>query len=342
MVGEREVRVAWKIMEIGRDDQCAGCGVHLPAGSTAVWFSGEQRVRCVECAATYTDPDADGGAAQPSAVPPPAPLGALADLALPALPPAVPLRGMGSNPDAPTGEASTLESAAGASAQREYERRSQRELARKQKEVEEDAQWRQAVKEKHPFLGRIAVATTPRPTIGPESQSTTAWKTGAEGERRVAEVLAAVPGVQVLHDVGMPGTDNANIDHIAVGPAGVYVIDAKKYSGAIELRDLGRGLRTDHRLYVNNRDRTPLADGVLAQMAAVRGVLGPAFAEVPIWGVLCFIGAEWSRPMRPKIVNGVTALWPVKLTEHVSTAGNFSAVVPIVADHLRTVLRPAG
>ena len=42
----------------------------------------------------------------------------------------------------------------------------------------------------------------------------------------------------VLHDRAVPG-GRANIDHIAVVPSGVWVIDTKHYRGRLEQRDLG-------------------------------------------------------------------------------------------------------
>lgn len=317
----------WKLMPIGRDDVCAGCGVALPAGTKAVWFSTEKKVRCVECAASHVEPAPSAAAVAETTPGSPAP-----SLPLTSLPPPSPAK---------EDRKPSLHHEAGGSAQREYERRSQRELAKKQQKVDEDAEWRRATVEARPVLGRLATALTPKPTIGAESQSTTAWKTGAEGERRVAEVLAAAVGVEAMHDLRMPGTSSANIDHIAVGPAGIYVIDAKKYSGGIEERNVGSVFRPDWRLYVNGRDRTKLADGVLGQLDAVRKVLGDSFAAVPVRGVLCFIGCEWGWIMKPKIVNGVTALWPLKLSEFVSAPGQFAHLVPAVAAHLRTVLKPA-
>jgi hypothetical protein len=121
---------------------------------------------------------------------------------------------------------------AGRSALREHERRASRELARKQKAVDADATWRREIVEKRPVLGRIATTLTAKPTIGPESQATRAWKTGAIGEQLVGDLLESCTGVEVLHDRRMPRS-KANIDHIAVAPTGVYVIDAKRYDGAV-------------------------------------------------------------------------------------------------------------
>jgi hypothetical protein len=61
------------------------------------------------------------------------------------------------------------------------------------------------------------------------SQPTRAWRDGARGERATARRLQRLKdhGYVVLHDLQVPGT-HANIDHLAVGPAGVFVIDSKR------------------------------------------------------------------------------------------------------------------
>ncbi len=60
------------------------------------------------------------------------------------------------------------------------------------------------------------------------------WRAGAEGERLVADELdqLAASGWRVLHDVRWPGRPVANLDHVAVGPGGVVVVDTKNWSRA--------------------------------------------------------------------------------------------------------------
>jgi hypothetical protein len=41
-------------------------------------------------------------------------------------------------------------------------------------------------------------------------------------------------GWVVLHDLAVPGS-RANIDHLAIGPGGVFVIDSKLYTGRLHL-----------------------------------------------------------------------------------------------------------
>ncbi len=249
-----------------------------------------------------------------------------------------------SDADAPSpgGPPTRERGVAGASVRKEYERRSARERTRKEAVAAADEEWRQRTKRDHPVVGRVASALTPKPVLGAESQATAAWKQGEAGELRVAEILDAVPGISVLHDRGIPNS-RANIDHLAVGPAGVFVVDAKNYSGSVEKRDVGGWFRRDERLYVGGRDRTKVVAGVVHQMEVVRASLGPIFESVPVHGVVCFVGAQWPLVLRrPLRVNDVVALWPKALAGLVARGGPLdAAAVLAVADALARTLKPA-
>jgi hypothetical protein len=73
------------------------------------------------------------------------------------------------------------------------------------------------------------------------SPDAVAWRQGAAGERRTARLLAGLErqGWVVLHDLAVPGS-RANIDHLVVGPGGVFVIDSKQYRGRLRLDPSGR------------------------------------------------------------------------------------------------------
>ena len=81
--------------------------------------------------------------------------------------------------------------------------------------------------------------------LNDEPRSTRAWAIGARGEEKLAEAL---DGFTVLHDRRVSGT-RGNIDHVVVAPAGVFVVDAKRYEGRIEIRNPGWLLRPDERLH---------------------------------------------------------------------------------------------
>jgi hypothetical protein len=67
------------------------------------------------------------------------------------------------------------------------------------------------------------------------------WRRGAAGERRTARLLDPLErhGWAVLHDLAIPGS-RANIDHLVIGPGGVFVVDSKQYRGWLQLDGSGR------------------------------------------------------------------------------------------------------
>jgi len=175
---------------------------------------------------------------------------------------------------------------AGASAGREYERRR--------------ASRRQRVQARFgKRLGGVLLNVTDDP------QSTQAWASGASGERELAQALSMVEGIRVLHDRCVPGT-RGNIDHIVIGPAGVFVIDSKNHEGTVRVRDVGGLFRRDERLFVGRRDCTKLADGLSWQTGAVHRALGSgSSSQTPITPVLCFVRAGWPLFRPPEVFRGV-------------------------------------
>jgi hypothetical protein len=159
--------------------------------------------------------------------------------------------------------------------------------------------------------------------LSEDPQSTRAWAKGAEGERRVGAGLDALEaaGVVALHDRRIPGS-RANIDHIAVGPSGVWVIDAKRYSGEVAKKDVGGWFKTDVRLFVGRRDCTRLLTAMAKQVTAVVNALGSELAHVPVRSVLCFVDAEWPWFAKPFELQGVMIAGPKATARMVSQRGD--------------------
>jgi Nuclease-related domain len=90
-------------------------------------------------------------------------------------------------------------------------------------------------------LGVLAAVATGWGLRFRPSSDAVAWRRGAMGERRTARLLAGLEpyGWTVLHDLAIPGS-RANIDHLAIGPGGVFVIDSKQYRGRLQLDPSGR------------------------------------------------------------------------------------------------------
>ena len=198
--------------------------------------------------------------------------------------------------------------AAGSSARREYERRSAKREAR--------------IREAHPRIGGFLLA------IAEEPHSTTAWARGARGEEILGQGLDSLEprGVRILHDRRIPRT-RANIDHIAVGPTGVHVIDAKRYKGRPALRVEGGIIRPRiQKLMVGSRDCTRLVEGMHKQLEVVRAALERAgFAGVPVHGTLCFVDADWPLFGGSFFISDVAVLWPKKLSERLLAPGEITA-----------------
>ena len=269
-------------MVIRRADRCASCGVDLPAGTRAEWDSSARAVTCLPCAAEHggTAVDAPTGVDLPVSHPEPE-----------------------SDPSTQSTVPRPLDvGTPGASARAEHDRRQARREAR----IEE--RWGTG------RLGRLAKALSDDP------QSTKAWAQGAAGEERVAAVLheRLRERAVLLHDRRVPGT-RGNIDHIAIAASGVWIIDAKRYRGKVERRDVGGVFRADLRLFVGGRDRTTLVQGLQWQHDAVVTALGGTPA--PVHRVLCFVDADWSLFARPIRLDEVVVVWPRKLAELIDEPG---------------------
>jgi len=215
------------------------------------------------------------------------------------------------DPDQSTEPEEVTSGQAGASARREYERR------RAKDEAKIRARWGK--------LGGIAVA------LSDERQSTEAWKKGAVGEERLGERLdgAASPTFVVLHDRRIPGT-RRNIDHIVITTQGVHVVDAKRYSGKVERRRSEGILRAPvEQLFVGGNDRTKLVHKLHEQMDLVRDVVGP---EVPVFGALCFVNADWPLVGGDVTIDGVRVLWPKRLVKDLKNANDGPHDVDMIRD----------
>jgi hypothetical protein len=79
----------------------------------------------------------------------------------------------------------------------------------------------------------VAVLVGWRLRFRPSEQART-WQRGAQGERRTARLLDRLTrdGSVVFHDLAMPGSD-ANVDHLVIGPTGLFVIDSKQWTGSV-------------------------------------------------------------------------------------------------------------
>jgi Nuclease-related domain len=85
-------------------------------------------------------------------------------------------------------------------------------------------------------------------------------------------------GWAVLHDLAVPRSQ-ANIDHLVIGPGGVFVIDSKQYQGRLQLPPTGRLWHGRHPLGPTLRAVSWEAD------QAAQVLPDPGVAVVPIVAV---------------------------------------------------------
>lgn len=177
-------------------------------------------------------------------------------------------------------------------------------------------------------------------------QNAATWGKGSEAESELAKAMRQALGDQVLplHDRLIPGT-RANIDHIWLTPRGVWVVDAKAYTGKVERREVGPLWRTDNKLFVGGRNRTKLANSVLRQVAAVVAALKPAaeFRGIDVHAALCFLGSDWGLLDRPfQVAGNVWVMDPRALRKRLQKSGPLSReTMTRIARRLALSLPPA-
>ncbi len=152
------------------------------------------------------------------------------------------------------------------------------------------------------------------------SRESADWRKGAVGESIVGRMLADA-GVRTVHDRRVPGSD-ANIDHIAIAPTGVYVIDAKNYTGRPRVDSYAGGDATARRLFIGRDDHTHLVHAVRRQVRIVEGALDDP--SVPVRGILCFVGAEW-EVINGYLVHGVGVTSPDGVAALLAASGPLDA-----------------
>lgn len=111
------------------------------------------------------------------------------------------------------------------------------------------------------------------------------WAKGIDGEKAAAEYLAPLEaeGFIILNNRRIPGA-KGDIDHLVVGPTGVFPIETKNWGGKLEVHN--------ERLFVGDQDRTWALEQLYREALAVQVALGDELTRhrVTVSPVLCAIG----------------------------------------------------
>lgn len=140
---------------------------------------------------------------------------------------------------------------------------------------------------------RLQEAARPRSALAralgrdPRSDDALPWFSGALGEREVGGMLARLPqGWSAFHAVPV-GSGSADVDHLVVGPGGVFVVNTKHHRGA--------RLTVYERSILVNGARQPYLRNSDLEASRVRGLLLRAGIEAPVRPVIAVVGAKEVR-----------------------------------------------
>lgn len=129
-----------------------------------------------------------------------------------------------------------------------------------------------------------------------------AWRRGAEGEEAVGRKLAKLDDRwTVLHDLPL-NEKGSNLDHLVIGPGGVFALNTKKVRGKIWVGE---------RMVMINGQRTSYLRTARWEARTVADLLSTAVGHtVDVRPALVFVGGELVIKQRPSDV-AITTNWTI-------------------------------
>ncbi len=159
------------------------------------------------------------------------------------------------------------------------------------------------------------------------------WRRGAAGERHAARILGRLGrrGYWLLNDLQVPGS-RANLDHLLVGPTGVFYVDAKQWKGTLRL---GR----DGRLWHNGRSCSKRLSTVRWEAEQAQRALSDL--DVQVRPVVVIFDAVLPAP--EFIVDGIMIVHPSSLRRVIRSLPTIhsDATAAAIAQRARVVFRQA-
>jgi hypothetical protein len=171
--------------------------------------------------------------------------------------------------------------------------------------------------------------------------TTQAWATGASGELATARALEQlkIEGFVVLHDRRIPGS-SANIDHIVIGPPGVAVVESKSYSGRLRVRGddvyVGGYRKTVQTVEEAKREAQAVAVALAHELEGrglkVRPILCVHRADLPFFG---------ASPQGVSIVDGRGLVRSLRKAQRRLSPEDVRTLARLANDRLRPASAPA-
>jgi Nuclease-related domain len=152
--------------------------------------------------------------------------------------------------------------------------------------------------------------------VSAESRLESRWARRARSEERARrlELLLAGSGVRLLNERRVPGA-RTEVDHLAVGPRGVTVIDAAYLKG--------RARVADDKLLIDGEDQTTLVRDVMRQVEVIRLGLA-ASPSIPVNGAICWLEPDGLPRLRKLELGGILIDGPRAIAEELRRPGDVS------------------
>lgn len=124
-----------------------------------------------------------------------------------------------------------------------------------------------------------------------------AWRIGATGERKVAAQLGKLDSRwQVLHSIPV-GAGDSDIDHLVIGPGGVFTLNAKHHPNA--------SVWSGGDVFMVNGQRQPYVRNARYEAERARRLLSRAVGyDLPVFGVVVVVGAAKGFKVRAQPDDG--------------------------------------
>lgn len=158
-------------------------------------------------------------------------------------------------------------------------------------------------------VGSLRISRSLRRSV---PQAAASWLKGGNGEQAVGALLQRLEarGWRAIHDRRIPGSE-ANIDHIVVGPGGVFVIETKNYSSKVTV---GRST-----IFAGGQNQTKILKQAKGEALAAYRVIEPLIKPLGlrVRPVVCFIGVV--RDQGARRVQGVEVVSSTELVRFLGT-----------------------
>lgn len=121
-----------------------------------------------------------------------------------------------------------------------------------------------------------------------------AWRVGAEGERIIGRQLQKLEkdGWTVVHDVPI-GERGSNIDHVLVGPGGVFTVNSKYH--------VGKSIWCAGDVVMVGGHKQPYVRNARFEASRASKLLSAAHgAPVPVTGLVVILGDRWTQKSQPE------------------------------------------